>query len=711
MATLRRLIEEMRASTAIVYVPSPDGRELIAALVVGGPVSVFTVAENIAVQSTNYTAAKAYRGGQQFFESSPIKRSPQVTMPFPYTVISTPLCDDHENTLGVLTGIWEPPLENAADLSAAQRHCEELGDALSRLLKASQGGDKASHGADLAELSHNPLFLTPAHEESFSVDITFVYNIHKLASALVEAKRMRDVVEVANERIMKPLQAQQMAVCVEEQGWLRLVGCSGYPGELIDEISRTLAADGSAEARIFRYDRAVFLESDEQLAKNPVGGFSDGRGACIVLPLAGMAHQKGVLLLTFARPRHFRAEERAALVTMASLFSQALERARLSDGEHAMARELQQALLPHALPHLEQLECAARYLSASESGDVGGDWYDVLTLPDGNVGLVIGDVEGHSSSAAAVMGQICSGVRAYSAEGHRPTDLLRRMNRLLTDLKPGLLATCCCVWLDLATGIAEISSAGHPMPVLRRPDGVIAVPAPDVGLPLGVDPDANYKSVEVTLAPETVLALYTDGLVCSHTLDVDTGTRQLLGSMAAASGRSLEGLADRLLRITTDTAVRDDDTALLLARYEGNMQEVPSRVSRLYVQRHDLRGVREVRQFIQDILEQWGLGAIAYETELLATELVTNGLVHADSDVDVRLRRYPDRIRVDVRDSSTRPPVPAPITVDPEIDSFSENGRGLVIVEELAAAWGTAPYGRGKSVWFEMAGFAEAWSR
>lgn len=702
MATLRRLVDELRASTAILYVPSPDGSALIAALVVGGPVSVFTVAEHVAVQSTNYTAAKAYRVGRQFSESSPIKRSPQVTMPFPYTVISTPLCDDEEeNTLWVMTGIWEPPLENAADLSVAQRSCTELGDALSRLLKA-------SHGGDFAELSLNPLFLMPALEESLSVDITFIYHIHKLASALVEAKRIKDVVEVATARIMKPLQAQAMAVCVEEQGWLRLVGCSGYSGDVIDGLGRTLAADGSAEARIFRYDRPVFLESDEQLAKNPLGSFSDGRGACILLPLTGMAHQQGVLLLTFVRSRHFRAEERAALVTMAGLFSQALERARLSDGEHAMARELQQVLLPHALPHLEQLECAARYLSASENGDVGGDWYDVLTLSDGNVGLVIGDVEGHSSSAAAVMGQICSGLRAYSAEGHRPADLLRRMNQLLTDLKPGRLATCCCVWIDLATGTAEISSAGHPMPVLRQSDGAIAVPTLDVGLPLGVDPEANYKSVEVTLAPETVLALYTDGLVCSHTLDVGTGTRKLLGTMAEASGHCLEDLADRLLRITTGTAIRDDDTALLLARYEGHLQGAPSRVSRLDIQRHDLQGVREVRQFIQNILLQWGLDAISYETQLLATELVTNGLVHADSDVDVRLRKYPDRIRVEVRDSSTRPPVPAPITVDPEIDSFSENGRGLVIVEELAAAWGTAPYGRGKSVWFEVASLVEA---
>ncbi|MEV6564854.1 ATP-binding SpoIIE family protein phosphatase [Streptomyces kronopolitis] len=702
MATLHRLVDELRASTAIVYVPSPDGKALIAALVVGHPVSVFTVAEHIAVQSANYTAAKAYRDGRQAFESSPAKRSPQVTMPFPYTVISTPLGGgEGENALGVMTGIWEPPLGSAADLSTAQLRCRKLGDTLSGFLPASRAGD-------IAELSLNPLFLMPAPDESLSADITFVYHIHKLASALVEAKHIKDVVEVATARIMKPLEAQAMAVCVEEQGRLRLVGCSGYSGELIDALSRTPAADGSAETRVLLYDTPVFLESAEHIAENPLGRFSDGRGACILLPLTGIAQQQGVLLLAFVRARHFRAEERAALVTMATLFSQALERARLSDGEHAMARELQQVLLPHALPHLEQLECAARYLSASESGDVGGDWYDVLTLPDGNVGLVIGDVEGHSSSAAAVMGQICSGVRAYSAEGHRPADLLRRMNQLLTDLKPGRLVTCCCAWVDLATGTTEISSAGHPLPVLRQPDGVTAVPALDVGLPLGVDPDANYKSVEVTLAPETVLALYTDGLVRSHTLDVDAGTRQLLDTLAEASGHGLEDLADRLLRITTDTAIHDDDTALLLARYEGNTEGVPSRVSRLYIQRHDVRGVREVRQFIHEVLREWGLDAISYETGLLATELVTNGLVHADSEVDVRLRKYPDRIRVDVRDSSTRPPVPAPITVDPEIDTFSESGRGLVIVEELATAWGTAPYGRGKSVWFEMAGPVEA---
>lgn len=97
-----------------------------------------------------------------------------------------------------------------------------------------------------------------------------------------------------------------------------------------------------------------------------------------------------------------------------------------------------------------------------------------------------------------------------------------------------------------------------------------------------------------------------------------------------------------------------------------------------------------------------GLEGVSYEVELLATELVTNALLHADSDVDVRLREYPDRIRVEVRDCDPRPPLPAPITVTEQGDIDAEHGRGLVIVEAMASAWGNSPSGRGKSVWFEM---------
>lgn len=690
-AILRRMVDELRVDAAILYVPSRGNRMLTAALTVGSPISIFVAQENVPVASAGHTSSQAYREGRQVFETARIALTSG--MPFPYTVISTPLRTEAENVLGTLTGIWTPPLEPAG-FSGVRSGCTRFADALARSLAL-----PAADGP--ADTPENHYFLS-ASDPSRPIDVTFLRNIYGLATDLVPATKTRDVVMVAAERLMTAFRADAMAVCVDENGRLRVVGYSGYPADLMDLGARAPAGGPSEEAGALRHEVPVFLESEAELAKVPIGVFSGGRKACALLPLAGTG-RRGVLVLAFDRARGFRAEERAALVTMTDLVSQALERASLFDVEHVMAQKFQQGLLPHTLPHLERLDTSARYVSASEDGEVGGDWYDVLALADGNVALIVGDVEGHSSSAAAVMGQIRSGVRAYAEEGHGPADLLGRVNQLLNGLEPGRLATCCCVWMDLGTGVAEIASAGHPPPLVRQPDGAVAAPEVEVGLPLGVEPDAVYGSADIGIPPGGVLALYTDGLVRSRTLDIGTGTARLRAVMAEAGGRRLEDLADRLLAVADDTVRRDDDAALLLVRYEGHRQESAPRVSRLYVQRHDLQGVRETRRFIHGLLSHWGLLAISYETELIATELATNALLHADSDVDVRLRKYPGRIRVDIRDSSTRPPVPAPIVLEPETDRFSEHGRGLVIVAELASAWGNSPVGRGKSVWFEMA--------
>ncbi|MEV0182655.1 ATP-binding protein [Streptomyces sp. NPDC050625] len=120
------------------------------------------------------------------------------------------------------------------------------------------------------------------------------------------------------------------------------------------------------------------------------------------------------------------------------------------------------------------------------------------------------------------------------------------------------------------------------------------------------------------------------------------------------------------------------------------------------VQRHDLRAVADVRRFLRAQARSWDWDAVSPDLELAVTELVTNGLVHADSEVEVRLREYPDRLRVDVRDSDPRPPLPTPVLASGETDSESEHGRGLLIVDALATSWGNSPSGRGKSVWFEL---------
>jgi anti-sigma regulatory factor (Ser/Thr protein kinase) len=120
------------------------------------------------------------------------------------------------------------------------------------------------------------------------------------------------------------------------------------------------------------------------------------------------------------------------------------------------------------------------------------------------------------------------------------------------------------------------------------------------------------------------------------------------------------------------------------------------------IQRHDLHGVRATRKFVRDSLRVWGLDTVVDDLELMASEVVTNALIHADSHVDLRLREYPGRVRMEVRDSDASPPVPSAISAAEEEKAQSEHGRGLIIVDSIASAWGTSPNGRGKTVWLEI---------
>ncbi len=694
---LERLVRELRVPTAIGYVAVDDGQNLVAAVVAGRPLSIFTTAERVGVENQSYTAATAHRTGEQcvrtFPESIGIPSRLDVTMPFAYTAASTPVRVPG-NALGVLTLILVPP----RTLRPEERElCTRVADELARQLAGSGEGSTE-------DCTAMPLLLLVEPDQGAGEAVSFspLYQVFRLASSLTEAVRIRDVLDVVVSRIVAPLGAQGMAVSVPHDGRQYLLGYSGSAPQAVRAgPAGSSREDGPPVPRFPTVGEPAFLESESALDAAEFA-LPEDAGACCVLPLVSAGQLAGTFMLYFDHPRRFPAEERAVLVTMAGLLAQSLERARQFEREHALARGLQQGLLPHTLPHRGELDTAARYVTATAGTAVGGDWYDIVTLPDGNLGLVIGDVEGHSTTAAANMGQIRSAVRAYATEGHRPSDLLGRTNRLLTELGTDLFATCCCVWLDLATGTAELASAGHPAPLLRHPGGDVAIPQVPVGIPLGVAPDTVYQSVEVPLPDGTIVALYTVGLVHSHTVDVSDGTKALRDLLASAHDQHLEHLATRLVAITGEGDQREDDAALLLARFTGALPGTHQRVSSFRVARHDLAAVRDVRAFLNRQLRQWGWQRISYEVELAATELVTNALVHADSEVDIRLREYADRIRVEVRDSDPRPPLPAPIIASGAGESESEHGRGLIIVESLAASWGNSPSGRGKSVWFEM---------
>jgi serine phosphatase RsbU (regulator of sigma subunit) len=244
---------------------------------------------------------------------------------------------------------------------------------------------------------------------------------------------------------------------------------------------------------------------------------------------------------------------------------------RFVDAEHTAALALQRSLLPTAVRAPEGIAIAARYVPAD--GDLGGDWYDVFTLPGGRLGLVMGDVVGHGLDAAIVMGRLRSVLRAYALEHDDPAEVLARLDRKICHFEPDVLAT-------VIFGVAaapftqwRFSSAGHYPPLVGKPGGSVAAADLPSNRLLGVEPDAPRDSTLVTVPADGLLCLYTDGLVerrpaprGSYTDLLDHNTARLARAIADAADPEM--CCIRALAEVVGNHVAEDDIAVLVAHID-----------------------------------------------------------------------------------------------------------------------------------------------
>jgi serine phosphatase RsbU (regulator of sigma subunit)/anti-sigma regulatory factor (Ser/Thr protein kinase) len=382
----------------------------------------------------------------------------------------------------------------------------------------------------------------------------------------------------------------------------------------------------------------------------------------------------------------------AAACAIAVLSSQARQRERALHRTRDIAAALQRELLPADTSGTSTVEVCHRYTPTDTQAGVGGDWFDVIPLSGARIALTIGDVVGHGIKAATLMGRLRTAVRTLADLDLPPDELLTRMDVLAARLGDAddtrdLSATCLYLVYDPVTRRATMASAGHTPPALRHPDGTVEYPELPEHPPLGMG-DTAFVSTTATLDEGTVVALYTDGLLDLRRRSTEEAFAGLTRALADET-QTLRQLCDHICDTIPSDA--DDDVALLLARV-GGMD--PARIATWELPA-DPEAVRRTRKAVAHRLESWDLEALAFTTELIATELVTNALVHAAAPISLRLIKA-EALICEVADASHTAPHPHPV------HALDESGRGLQLVARLSDRWGTRRTDTGKIVWAEQ---------
>jgi len=258
------------------------------------------------------------------------------------------------------------------------------------------------------------------------------------------------------------------------------------------------------------------------------------------------------------------------LARLGSLTAQARELAELQRSRVELAIALQRGMLPRDLPDSDGFHLAVRYAPAFHGLNVGGDWYDAFTMPDGRIGLSIGDVQGHNIEAAAFMGQVRVGLRALASVTSEPGELLARTNDLLLSLGTDLFATCTFMRLDPATGVLESARAGHVPHIWATADGRSGIAEDEGGPPLGIQGGVDFPVTRYRLTTGGVFVLLTDGVVEGPSLSVDEGLDQVvrLAGIAAVAGMEAASLAAAVMKVA-ERVGHEDDAAVLVVGHDG----------------------------------------------------------------------------------------------------------------------------------------------
>ncbi|MFI5890104.1 PP2C family protein-serine/threonine phosphatase [Actinoplanes sp. NPDC051513] len=289
-----------------------------------------------------------------------------------------------------------------------------------------------------------------------------------------------------------------------------------------------------------------------------------GLRSLLGVPILAAGNVIGVLHVGMLTPYEFGADD-IQLLELAADRAGAAGQIRSQKLEQAAALALQRSLLPSTLPQVPGVDLAARYVPGHEFG-IGGDWYDVFTLPSGWLGVVIGDVSGHGLASAVVMGRVRSALRAYTLITDDPAEALSLLDRKVRHFEAGSLTTALYAMISPDRGTVRISTAGHLPPVLALPGAPATAVRLPADPPLGVDiRHRPRRATTIELPPGAALAFFTDGLVERRGELIDIGVQRLTAAVTAEPAETAETLCATIMTIM-DLDRPTDDVALLVVR-------------------------------------------------------------------------------------------------------------------------------------------------
>ncbi|MFD4605744.1 SpoIIE family protein phosphatase [Streptomyces sp. NPDC058464] len=463
-------------------------------------------------------------------------------------------------------------------------------------------------------------------------------------------------------------------------------------------------------AKCLAEDRTLLLNASDALfarwlAEDPVHGArarEQGAHSLIAVPIPARGTPLG--LVVFVRcsgyPEAFDTDDLAVAEDVVARAAICLDNARRFARERDIALRLQRNLLLQSPEQHAAVRTAARYIPAGAETEAGGDWFDVIPLPGARVGLVVGDVVGHGVNASATMGRLRTAVRVLADIDLPPDELLTHLDDLVsfashsasgdedTEIPGDIGATCLYAVYDPVSGTCSLARAGHPAPVLVRPDGSSTVVDMPLGPPLGLG-SLPFEVTEMALPEGSLLALFTDGLLDRRGQDIDEQVQTLCRTLAEPAA-SLDELCDRTVR-RLEPARRTDDAVLLLARPRVLNDDCLA----VWDLRSDPSVVADVRRLATERVTAWGLDEASFVTELVVSELVTNAIRYGTGPIRLRLIKDATLICEVSDGSSTSPHLR-------RARDFDEGGRGLLLVAQLTHRWGTRHTRVGKTIWAEQ---------